>query len=231
MAILSKGQTFSTGDSPTATQVNNLVDLATFTSGAVDSSTTTLSGGAIIVKDGGITPAKLSTGGPTWTSAGLLTASELKSTPVGATGQSTGSFTTLSANSTTSIYEVVEKATISSSAFTGTVNYNFLDGSVILATTSASGNWTLNIRGNGTTSLNSTLSVGDSITLVTAVTQGTTAYYASALQIDGSSVTPKWASGTAPTAGNASSIDVYCYTVIKTASATYTVLASQTKFA
>ena len=51
------------------------------------------------------------------------------------------------------------------------------------------------------------------------------------MQIDGNSVTPKWSGGTAPTAGNASSIDVYTFVVIKTASATFTVLASQTKFA
>ncbi len=62
-------------------------------------------------------------------------------------------------------------------------------------------------------------------------TQGATAYYQSGMQIDGTSVTPKWAGGTAPTAGNASSIDVYTFVVIKTASATFTVLASQTKFA
>jgi len=76
------------------------------------------------------------------------------------------------------------------------------------------------------------MAVGQSITLTFMVTQGTTAYYASAHQIDGSSVTPKWQGGTAPTAGNASSIDIYTYVIIKTAATpTYTVLASQTKFA
>lgn len=59
MAILTKGQTFATGDQVTATKLNDLVDAATFASGAVDSSTTQLSGGAIIVKDSGITAAKL----------------------------------------------------------------------------------------------------------------------------------------------------------------------------
>jgi hypothetical protein len=51
------------------------------------------------------------------------------------------------------------------------------------------------------------------------------------VQVDGSSVTPKWQGGTAPTAGNASSIDTYSYTIIKTGSAAFTILASQTKFA
>jgi hypothetical protein len=75
------------------------------------------------------------------------------------------------------------------------------------------------------------MTVGQSLTIVLQITNGTTAYYPTAWQIDGSAVTPKWQGGTAPTGGNASSIDVYSLTIIKTASATYTVLASQTKFA
>ena len=62
------------------------------------------------------------------------------------------------------------------------------------------------------------------------VQQGGTAYYNSAVQVDGSSVTPVWQGGTAPTAGNASSLDTYVYTIIKTASATFTVLASLTQY-
>ena len=231
MAILATGNTFATGDNVTATMLNNAVNNATFDTGAVDNATTQLSGGALIVKDGGITPAKLSTGGPSWTSGGALTATSIQNSPIGSSTASSGAFTTLSASGTTSIYETVEKAAVSGSGLTGTVNFNWLDGAVILVTANAAGNWTLNVRGDGSTTLNSSLSNGDSITLALLVTQGSTAYYQSAMQIDGNSVTPKWAGGTAPTAGNASSIDVYTFTIIKTASSTYTVLASQTKFA
>lgn len=231
MAILATGNTFSTGDSPTATTLNNAVNNATFDTGAVDNSTTQLSGGAIIVKDGGITASKLSTGGPTWTSGGALTATSIQNSPIGSTTPSTGAFTTLSATGTTSIYETIEKATLSGSSLTGTINLNMLDGAVFYYTSNASGNWTLNVRGDGSNSLNTVMSVNDSISFVVMATQGSTAYYQSAMQIDGSSVTPKWAGGTAPTAGNASSIDVYAFTIVKTASATFTVLASQTKFA
>jgi len=62
------------------------------------------------------------------------------------------------------------------------------------------------------------------------MTQGSSAYYLNAYQVDGSTVTPKWSGGSAPSAGNASGIDVYTFTIIKTASATFTVLASQTEF-
>lgn len=231
MAILATGNTFATGDNVTATMLNNAVNNATFDTGAVDNATTQLSGGALIVKDGGITPAKLSTGGPSWTSGGALTATSIQNSPIGSSTASSGAFTTLSASGTTSIYETVEKAAVSGSALTGTVNFNWLDGAVVLYTANASANWTLNVRGNGSTTLNSSLATNDSITLAVLATQGATAYYQSAMQIDGNAVTPKWAGGTAPTAGNANSIDVYTFTIIKTASATYTVLASQTKFA
>ena len=231
MAILATGNTFATGDNVTATMLNNAVNNATFDTGAVDNATTQLSGGALIVKDGGITPAKLSTGGPSWTSGGALTATSIQNSPIGSTTASSGAFTTLSASGTTSIYETVEKAAVSGFALTGTVAFNWLDGAVVLYTANASANWTLNVRGNGSTTLNSSLATNDSITLAVLATQGSTAYYQSAMQIDGTSVTPKWAGGTAPTAGNANSIDVYTFTIIKTASATFTVLASQTKFA
>ena len=231
MPILATGNTFATGDSVTATTLNNAVNNATFAADAVDNATTQLSGGAVIVKDGGITPSKLSTGGPSWTSGGALTATSIQSTPIGATTPSSGAFTALSATGTTSVYEMVEKAAISASGLSGTVNFNALDGAVVYVTANATGNWTLNLRGDGSTTLNSMLATGDTFTFVVMATQGATAYYQSGMQIDGTSVTPKWSGGTAPAAGNASSIDVYTFVVVKTASATFTVLASQTKFA
>ena len=124
-----------------------------------------------------------------------------------------------------------ERLTVSATAATGTVNYDALTQGVLYYTSNATANWTLNVRGDGSNTLNSVLATGDSITIVFLVTQGSTAYYGSALTIDGNAVTPKYITGTAFSAGNASSIDSYVYTIIKTGSATFTVLASQTKFA
>ena len=124
-----------------------------------------------------------------------------------------------------------ERVNVVASAATGTVNLDALTAGTMLYTSNATGNWTLNVRGSSSTSLNSILTTGDSITVVFLNTNGATAYYSTAFQVDGNSVTPKWQGGTAPTAGNASSIDAYVYNIIKTASATFTVLASQTKFA
>jgi hypothetical protein len=129
------------------------------------------------------------------------------------------------------IEQTAEKVTTTATAATGTVNFDVITQAVLNYTTDASGNWTLNIRGDGSNTLNSIMDTGESITIAHIVSQGGTAYYNSAVTIDGSSVTPEWQGGSAPTGGNTSSLDVYSYTVIKTADATFTVLASQTQFA
>jgi hypothetical protein len=127
---------------------------------------------------------------------------------------------------------VIESVTVSATAATGTISFNTItNDNVLFYTTNASANWTFNVRGDASTTLNSIMNNGESLTVVFMNTNGTTAYYPTAFQIDGTAVTPKWFGGTAPSAGNASSVDVYTYNIIKTASATYTVLASQSRFA
>ena len=129
------------------------------------------------------------------------------------------------------VTSLLEGANTVASAATGTINFDVITSSVWYYTTSASANFTLNFRGNSGTTLNTLLANNQSVTCVFLNTNGATPYYASAITIDGTSVTPKWQGGIAPTAGNASAIDAYSYTIYKTASATYTIFASQTKFA
>lgn len=141
------------------------------------------------------------------------------------------SLTAAALTGTTKVQQILEKATISATAATGTVNYDVVtNGGVTYYTSNASANWTLNLRGDGSTTLNSIMSTGEALTVAFLVTQST-AYYATAFQVDGSSVTPKWQDGTAPSSGNASSTDIYTYTVIKTGNAAFTAFASRTKFA
>jgi hypothetical protein len=129
-----------------------------------------------------------------------------------------------------SIPNIGEVATVSATAATGTINFDVITQSVLYYTTNASANWTVNFRGNSTTSLNTMMATGQSVTVAFLVTQGATAYYNNAVTVDGTSVTPKWQGGTAPTAGNASGVDIYTYTIVKTGSAAYTIFASQTQF-
>ena len=139
-------------------------------------------------------------------------------------------FTGATASLASAFINATESSTISATAATGTINYDVTTQSVLYYTTSASANWTVNIRGNATTSLNTLMSTNDSLTVVFLVSQGATAYYNNALTIDGNSVTPKYQGGTAWTSGNASGIDAYSYTIVKTGSATFTVFAAQTQF-
>jgi len=124
-----------------------------------------------------------------------------------------------------------EIVTVSATAATGTINFDANTQGTLYYTTNATANWTLNIRGSSSATLNSVMATGDALTVTFLAAQGTTAYYPTALTIDGTSVTPKYQAGAAFAAGNASSTDAYTYSIIKTASATYTVFASQTKFA
>lgn len=126
---------------------------------------------------------------------------------------------------------ILQTATITAAAPSATTNYDVITQVVQYYTTDATANFTLNFRGNSTISLASYMSVGQSVEVVLLVTNGATPYYPNAFQIDGSAVTPKWITGVAPIAGNANSVDVYTFTIVETAAATFTVFASQNKFA
>ena len=131
---------------------------------------------------------------------------------------------------TTSVAEMIEKVDIPTST-TGTINFDFLAQAVQLYNTNQTANRTINFRGDSSSSLNSIMSTGESMTAAVLMKQGTTAYYLNTYQIDGTAVTPEWSGGSAPSSGNASSIDAYVFTIIKTADATFTVLASQSQYA
>jgi hypothetical protein len=126
--------------------------------------------------------------------------------------------------------DAAEVTTISATAATGTINYDATTQSVLYYTTNASANWTVNFRASSGTTLDALMSTGQAVTLVFLVSQGATAYYNNAVTIDGSSVTPKYQGGTAWSSGNASGIDAYSYTIVKTGSAAFTVFAAQTQF-
>jgi hypothetical protein len=120
-----------------------------------------------------------------------------------------------------------ERTTVSATAAATTVNFDADTQGVLYYTSNATANWTLNVRGTSGTTLASKLAVGDSVTVSFLVTNGSTAYYQTAFNIDGSAVTPKYSGGTAPASGNASSVDAYTYTIIKTAATpTYTVFGA-----
>lgn len=123
-----------------------------------------------------------------------------------------------------------ETANIVDSAATGTINIDIETSTVWYYTSNASANHTLNFRFNSSTTLASKLAVGEAITVVWMNTNGSTAYYPSTIQIDGSAVSPKVP--VAISGGNANATDIYSFTIVKTAATpTYFVAETQTKFA
>ena len=141
---------------------------------------------------------------------------------------------TVTAISTSSINLIntsaVETLGIVGSGATGSINLYFLTNSILYYTSSAGGNVTLNITGSASATTDSLIAVGQSLSVTFAMTNGASPFYITTVQVDGTSVSPKWNGGTAPSSGNASSIDIYTFTLWKTASATYTVLANRTQF-
>lgn len=158
------------------------------------------------------------------TSFGDVTVTSLES------GSITG--TSLSVTGTSTLQQAKEKVSVVAGAATGTINFDALTSAIVYYTSSSTANWTLNFRGDASTTLDSILSTGQSITLAFLSTQGATGYYPTAFQIDGTAVgvTARWSTTGTPTGGNTNGIDSYLVTIIKTGSATFTLLGSQTRF-
>lgn len=201
--------------------------------------------GGLVTQSGTLTSSALLLGGGSGTAISSTTTGTGVVTALGVNVGSSGAFTTNNAANTftalqtfsgstsvlaAALTNAAEVATISATAATGTINYDVTTQSVLYYTSNASANWTVNFRASSGTSLNTAMSTGQSVTVAFLVTQGATAYYNNVVQVDGNAVTPKYQGGTAWSAGNASGIDAYVYTIIKTGSAAFTVLASQTQF-
>jgi len=201
--------------SGTTTTVNSTtLDVAdlniTVAKGAADAAA---ADGAGLTVDGASATFNYASSGDKWTT----------NKPLDVTGAVTATGATV--NGKLDIEEVFEKVQVSTTT-SGTITFPVDEYGVRLQSVNQTANRTINFS-----NVNANLGIGQSVTCAIAMAQGSTAYYLNAYQIDGSAVTPKWQGGSAPTSGNASGIDVYNFTIIKTASATFTVLASVSQFA
>ena len=95
-------------------------------------------------------------------------------------------FAGTSSNADLKTSNIIETATVSATAATGTIAYDITTQSVLYYTTNASGNFTVNFRGSSGTSLDTLMATGESMSVTFLVTNGATAYYNSAVQVDGS---------------------------------------------
>jgi len=202
------------GTGLTTTPANGALDIGNGT-GFTRTTLTAGSGISVTNASGSITIANTQTPGASLSTANTWTATQ--------------TFNGSSSTFGTTLLDSNETVNVVAAAPSSTTNFYVQSGSVQYYTTNAANNWTLNIAFSSGTSMNTALATGQSVTFTLVTTQGSTAYYNNAVTIDGTSVTPKWIGG-APTAGNASGLDVYRFAVVKTASATYTVLASLTQY-
>jgi hypothetical protein len=150
-------------------------------------------------------------------------------TNVGLTLTPKGDLGRITLNGESKVFGIFENAFITTT-FQTTLNYDVLSQAVFYANVADTSNFTVNLRGNSSTPLNSALAVGESVTVALLNKNDNTTYYNNVIQVDGTTVTAIWQGGSAPTSGNASSTDVYSYTALKTAASTYVVLASITQF-
>jgi hypothetical protein len=157
--------------------------------------------------------------------SGVATAAQGLTSETALQPNDSASFSDTTINGTLDIEEVYEKVQISTTT-SGTLVFPIDEYGVCLQSVNQTANRTINFS-----NVNANLAIGQSFTSAILIAQGSTAYYLNAYQVDGSAITPKWQGGTAPSEGNASGIDSYSFTIIKTADATFTVLATQTQFA
>ncbi len=226
VAATTNGTSITTTGSQSGTHTATFtgVPIVAASGGGTNVSVNIASKGSGVVQANGVEVVTL-TGTQTLTSK-TLTSPTITSATIDTVGI-TGNTTTAALK----IPNIVEDGTYGTVTWASTMNYDVLTQSVWYVTTTTANNWTLNIRGSATATLASLMAVGDIITVTMVVNNGATAYYNTAVQIDGAAVTPKWQGGTAPTAGSESANDSYSYTIIKATSApTYVVLASQVKF-
>jgi hypothetical protein len=124
----------------------------------------------------------------------------------------------------------IEKFNVVSGAPAATQAIDTNTASAWYFTANATTNYTINFRASNSVALSTVIAVGQSLTVTVMHTNGSTAYFPSAFQIDGTAVTPKWQVSAAPAAGDVNSINSYTFTILRTGSSAYTVFASQSRF-
>jgi hypothetical protein len=135
----------------------------------------------------------------------------------------------ITSNKLASVNRIISTANIVSTAgIIGSQNIDVLSNATYLFTGTTSGNVTLNLRGNSTTTLNASLATGESVEIIAGITNGLTGYVAN-VAIDGVVQSTLWSGNTRPS-GSSYNTDLYHLRVFKTGSATYNVYGEKVNF-
>ena len=223
-AVAAQGSGYASLADPTFSGTMNAANVILSGNLTVNGTTTTINTATLDVEDKNITVAKgaadsaaANGGGLTVDGAGATfnyASSGDKWTtnkPLDVTGAVTA--TGAAINGTLKTNEIIEKATLDTTT-SGTLTVDTTVQSVVFLITDQTANRTINFS-----NVSANLAVGESISFAIMCRQGGTAYYLNAYQVDGSTATPKWQGGSAPTGGNTQSVDIYTFTLIRTSSA------------
>jgi hypothetical protein len=138
---------------------------------------------------------------------------------------------TLTSNLKISLTQVFETGNVYSTAVGGNVNIDLQNNTLYFFSSNTTANVTFNFRANTQNTLDSQLSIGQTVTSAILLKQGATRYRAN-VYVDGTLQTPWWLGNSAPgyATTQQESIDVYSFSILKTAANAYTVLASNANF-
>ena len=123
---------------------------------------------------------------------------------------------------------LAEEVNVTAGKLSDNLNIDVENGMVHLFTTAESTTAVPNIRYNGSTALNAKMSIGQSV-VVTLITTANASAYSAQMTIDGAAQTENWVGGSAPSGGGSSGVDIHTFSIIKTANATFTVIANHSK--
>jgi len=229
-AVAAQGSGYASLANPTFTGTMNADNLTMSGNLTVNGTTTTINTATLDVEDKNITVAKGAADSAAANGGGLTVDGAGATFSYASTGDKWTTNKGLDVGGTLQIDEVIETAAISATT-SGTLTMDMVQQAVLFCNVNQTANRAINFQGDSSVNVDDMLAVGQSMSAAVLMAQGSSAYYLNSYSIDGNSVTPKWQGGSAPTAGNASGIDVYTFTIIKTASATFTVLATVAQFA
>jgi hypothetical protein len=235
LSITNLNGTFANNLAVTAnTTTNNLIVTSNTTTGNLTvTGTTAITGGSVTIGNSYVNTTSFWVGNSTANTVMLNNSIKVANS----TSSITITPSSLSfSNVTMTMPAVIENVSLNSyfGGASGTMNIDLLTSPIVYyINSSTSGSWTINFRGNSSTTANSILSSGQAISATLLATQGLAGanYYPTTFTIDSVAYTPIWQNGITPSSGDASSTDVYTFTIIKTSTTpTYTILASQTKY-
>ena len=125
---------------------------------------------------------------------------------------------------------LVEAFSSTTTAYNTAGNLNISNGNVQFSSANLGGTGsTLNIISN--TGINSDFATGQTLTVTGITAVNATTAFVNKITVDGvaTGITTHWVGGSVPTAGGGSGVDLYAFNLLKTGSATYIIVANQTK--